>query len=129
MSPTFHNVPAAGALIVGTGGWLPGGVTMNVSAFETPPPGEGLLTVTLAVPCVATSLAGIAAVSCVLLTNVVVRGAPFHCTLEPPTNPWPVTFSVNAPLPAAAELGLSEPTAGTGLVPLLHVIFASAQSA
>ena len=40
-----------------------GGVIVNVTALEVPPPGAGLNTVTLAVPAVAMSVAGIEAIS------------------------------------------------------------------
>ena len=46
---------------------------MNDTAFDAPPPGAGLNTVTLAVPAAAMSAAVIAAVSCVLFIYVVVR--------------------------------------------------------
>src|SRR5205809_1105433 len=48
-----------------------------VSAAEVAPPGSGLNTVADAVPAATISAAAIAAVSCVLLTNVVGRAAPF----------------------------------------------------
>ena len=47
--------------------------TANDTAFDVPPPGAGLNTVTFAVPAVAMSATVIWAVSCVLLTYVVVR--------------------------------------------------------
>lgn len=78
---------------------------VNVCTFDVPPPGVGLKTVTLAVPPVATSAAVIAAVSLVLLTNVVVRSAPFHRITEPLIKFVPVTVSVNATPPAFAEAG------------------------
>src|SRR5204862_303049 len=58
------------------------GTIVSVSAFEAPPPGGGLRTVTLAVPAAAISLAEIVARSCVRLTNVVGRLAPFHWITE-----------------------------------------------
>ena len=62
---------------------------VNETALEVPPPGAGLRTVTLAVPVVTISVAGIKAVSCVPLTNVVVRLEPFHRTIEPFTKSVP----------------------------------------
>ena len=59
------------ALSVGTG--FPGGPTEKPTAFDEPPPGEGLKTTTVAVPCVAISAAKMDAVNCVLLTNFVLR--------------------------------------------------------
>src|SRR5712691_2003383 len=64
--------------------------TVNGTAAEVPPPGAGEKTVTCAVPLTARSVAGIAACSCVLLTNVVGRSAPFHRTTDAATNPLPV---------------------------------------
>ena len=54
-----------------------------------------------------------AAVSCVVLTNVVGRSWPFHCTREPVPNPVPVSVSVNA-APVKVESGLATSTVGTG---------------
>lgn len=78
----------------------------------------GLTMVTLAVPGAAISDAGTWAVTCVELTYVVVSGIPFHCTtapekIDPPETEkvgLPFTVSVNAGLPATAELGLRERT-------------------
>lgn len=87
---------------------------VNVAAGDEPPPGAGLLTTTLTVPAVAMSVAGIEAVNCVALTNCVVRWLPFHQTVEAPMKPVPLTVSINAALPAKAELGLKLVMAGTG---------------
>lgn len=57
-------------------------LTVNVAGGELPPPGAGLLTVTLKVPAAAISEAGTEAVSSVPLTNVVVRAAPFQFITE-----------------------------------------------
>jgi len=54
----------------------------------------GLDTVTTAAPGKAVSAAVIAAVICVALTNVVVRGEPFQLTTDPATKFVPVTTSV-----------------------------------
>jgi hypothetical protein len=89
-------------------------LTVNVSAFDVPPPGAGLNTVTLAVPALAMSLAGIAAVTCVVLTYVVVRGDPFQRTTDELTRPDPFTVSANAGSPAITLLGDSDVRAGTG---------------
>ena len=67
------------------------------------------LTVLMAVK----SLAGIVAVSCVLLTNVVVRGEPPHNTVAPATKLDPVTAKVNVGLPGVADEGLIELRVGT----------------
>jgi hypothetical protein len=90
-------------------------LTVNVRAPDVPPPGAGVNTVTDAVPAVAMSLARMAAVSWVLLTNVVVRLAPFHRTTEPATKLLPVAVSVNPAPPAVRLLGASELSTGAGL--------------
>ena len=91
-------------------------LTVNTAADDVPPPGTGVLTVTFAVPAVAISPAGIAAVSCVALTKVVVRALPFHRTVEPFTKLLPFTVSVNAAPPTVAAFGLRLVIAGTGLL-------------
>jgi hypothetical protein len=97
---------------VGTGF---GPVTVNVCPAEVPPPGVGLKTVTEAVPAVAISEAGTAAVNWVALTNVVVKATPFHCTTEPATKFVPAIVRVKAGPPAVAVVGEIKPEVGTGL--------------
>src|SRR6516165_6788091 len=92
-----------------------GGIMVKATALEVPPPGAGVETVTLAVPAVATSAVVMAACKAVLETPVVVRGLPFHRTVEKPKF-VPVTVRVKAPLPATTAFGLNEVTAGTGLL-------------
>jgi hypothetical protein len=58
---------------------------------RAPRPGAGLLTVTVAVPAVATSEAGTAAVSCVSLTKVVLNAWPFQSTADEATKLLPLT--------------------------------------
>lgn len=91
-----------------------GATIENVIAPDVPPPGVGVNTVTGAVPTEAISVAEIAALSCVVLTNVVVRLLPFHCTTEHGTKPLPVTFKVNAAAPAVALAGESDEAIGAG---------------
>jgi hypothetical protein len=69
-----------------------------------PPP--GLTTVTVTVPGVAMSLAGIEAVSCDALTKVVVRFEPFHRMVEPETKLDPLTVRGKPGPPAPAIVGL-----------------------
>src|SRR4029077_418429 len=89
--------PPAAALVgdsdVSVGAGL---LTVNVTAAEVPPPGVGEKTVTEGVPAVAISAAVMAAVSCVLLTKVVVRLLPFQRTTEPDTKLVPVAVRVKA---------------------------------
>ena len=97
--------------IVGTGL-----LTLKVSWLEGPTVGVGLITVTLNVPAVEMSAAVIAAVSCVALTNVVVRLAPLNWTAAPLTNPVPMTVRANAAPPTFALVGDSEARTGAGLL-------------
>src|SRR6266478_861477 len=90
----------------------------NVAAADAPPPGAGFVTVTLTVPPVAISAAGIAAVTCVALTNAVVFAAPLKFTTAPLTKPVPLRVSVNAAPPAVALVGESVVMTGDGLVPV-----------
>jgi hypothetical protein len=93
-----------------------GDAIVKLKAFDTPPPGLGLLTVTLAAPAEAISLARIEAVSFVTLLKVVARSDPFHLTVAPDTKFEPLTVRVKAGSPATAELGLSPVMAGTGFL-------------
>jgi hypothetical protein len=77
---------------------------VKVRAFEVARP--GFSTVMLAVPCVAISAAGIAAINWELLAYEVVRFAPFHLTVELETKLEPLTVNVKSDPPAIAELGL-----------------------
>src|SRR5204862_5144166 len=76
------------------------GTIVSVRAFEAPPPGGGLRTVTLAVPAAAISLAEIVARSCVRLTKFVGRLDPFHWITELETKlaPLAVRRKPGAPL-------------------------------
>src|SRR5688500_18803466 len=53
-------------------------LTVNGRAADAPPPGVGVKTLTCAAPPTAISLAGMAAMRSVELTNEVGRGAPFQ---------------------------------------------------
>ncbi len=88
---------------------------MKFRLLDGPPPGAGLMTVTSAAPAAAISLAEMAALSSVLLTKVVVRSAPFHCTAEPKTKFDPLTVRMKFGPPAAALLGESAFRTGKGL--------------
>src|SRR5207249_564832 len=67
----------------------------------------GFVTPTLAAPTVATSAAAIVAATSLLLTTVVGRALPFHCTVAPLRKSVPVTVRFKPPLPARAEAGLN----------------------
>lgn len=89
---------------------------VKVWPVEEPPAGGGLNAVTVAVPPLMMSVAGIAAVSCVLLTNVVDRLAPFQFTRVLVKKPVPLTVSVKPPPPAVALAGAIDVIVGTGLL-------------
>jgi hypothetical protein len=108
-------VTLVGVILVKVGCGL---LTVRVTAVDVPPPGEGLNTVTEMVPAEAMSLAGIAAVSWVLLLNVVLRFEPFTRTTDPDTKLVPFTVSVNAALPAVTVLGEMLASEGAGFVTL-----------
>jgi hypothetical protein len=91
------------------------GVMVNETLEEVPPPGAGFTTVTAAVPVEARSVARIAAVNCVELTNVVVRFAPLHFTCDVEMNPLPSRVNVNAPELIAAADGWMPDRTGAGL--------------
>jgi hypothetical protein len=88
--------------------------TANVTAFEVPPPGAGLNTVMEGVPVLVMSLARIAAVSCVALTNVVTRAVPLILTAEVETKFVPFTVKVNPPDAVSTVVGETVVIVGTG---------------
>src|SRR2546426_12088680 len=92
------------------------GLTVNCCALEVPPPGAGFVTVILNVPAVARSVAGIAAVSCVALTKVVVRAEPLKFTVELETKFVPFTVSVKAASAADLLIGEMLVVVGAGLL-------------
>ena len=110
------TVPAAVRFCSVAGGGGGAAEIVKVCKADVPPPGVGLNTVTCTLPAAATSAAGMAAVSCVALTNVVVRSAPFQRTVEPVTKLAPLTVRVKAAAPVAAPVGASVAKAGTGLL-------------
>lgn len=105
----------AGWRLVIVGGFVAGAVMVKFTAAEVPPP-DGFVTVTGTVAAMATAEAGIAAVSCVALTKVVVTAVPLKLTVEPLTKFLPVTASENAAEPATTLDGCSAVTTG-GVVP------------
>jgi hypothetical protein len=98
-------------------------VAVKFAAFEVPPPGAGLVTVTAIVPVEAMLVAGIAAVNCVELTNVVARVEPPKLTIEPAMKFVPLTVSVKAAPPATALFGEIMVIVGREAAPLVTVKF------
>jgi len=98
-------------------GLIGAGLTMvKGTAFEVPPPGAGLVTVTAAVPAEANAAAGMAAVNCVELTKAVVRAAPAKLTTDAEMKFVPLTVSAtSALLPATALVGEITVIVGRGL--------------
>jgi hypothetical protein len=111
LEPAVMEVGLIERLTVGAGA-----VVVKGRAWDVPPPGAGLTTVTLSVPAAAMSAAVIAAVSWVEDTNVVARLAPFHCTVEFETKLDPLTVRVKDGPPWRADAGDNEEIAGAGLL-------------
>jgi hypothetical protein len=90
--------------------------TVNGQAFDSPPPGTGVNTVTSGELTTEISDAEIVVWIFRSLTNVVARSAPFQRMTETGRNPLPTTSSVNPVPPAVALLGESEVMPGRGFV-------------
>jgi hypothetical protein len=103
------------------GGMVATGLIVKVAAFDVPPPGVGLKTVTLAVPADAISEARMEAVSRVEERYVVVLACPFHWTVELDSKLLPVTVRVKAEPPAVVEEGEIPDNDGAGLDGVLMV--------
>src|SRR5438552_2181840 len=90
-------LPPSPLVAVITGGAVPGlsgqerGIVMEAK-FDVPPPDEGLNTVMNPLPIALTSAAVKATIRTLLLTNWVVRAAPFHCTSDAETKFDPFTL-------------------------------------
>ena len=78
---------------------------VKFTALEAPASGEGLVTITASVPADSMLEAGIAAVNCMELTNVVTGADPPKLTVEPATKFVPLIVSVKAAPPARLLLG------------------------
>ena len=98
------------ALIVGTGTVE----TTRLMGLDVPPPGVGLKTVIGKLPTAAISLARIAAVNCVALTNVVTLSTPLNRTTELLSKLMPLTVKGNARSPAVLLVVDNVVIAGTG---------------
>jgi len=88
----------------------------NRTLLEVPPPGNGLLTVTMALSAAVRYPVGTVAVNEVVLTNVVVNGVPFQVTTDPEIKFDPVAVSVNAEPGATVDVGSNDVNAGIGFV-------------
>ena len=109
-------MPLVGVMAVSVGGGF-GALEITNTKFEVvPPPGAGFVTVTLAFPAVAISVARMVAVNCVALTNVVALAFELKFTTEVGTKPAPFTVSVKEVPPAATVEGLKEAIVGAGLL-------------
>ena len=93
---------------------------MEVAAVVPPlpygppvPATAGFVTVTGTVPEVAMAEAGMSAVSCLAVTNVVVKFVPFHFTIEPDAKLEPLTVKMNAGPPALVLSGDNSAITGT----------------
>jgi hypothetical protein len=96
-----------------TGSGVP--ATVKEGPAEIPVPMPGVTTVILICPAVTTSVAVMAACNWALEINVVVRGLPFHATVEVLRKLEPFTVSVKLALPAGTEFGVMVDTCGTGV--------------
>jgi hypothetical protein len=74
-------------------------------ALEVPPAVTGLVTVTASIPLEAMLAAGMTAVNCMELTNVVTGADPPKLTVEAATKFVPLIVSVKVPSPTIAVFG------------------------
>jgi hypothetical protein len=86
---------------------------VKFTTFELKPD-DGFVTITDATPAEAIAAAGIAAVNCVELMNVVWRANPPKLTADPETKLAPFTVSVKSAPPAGVLFGEIADTAGIG---------------
>lgn len=128
--PVTVNVNVAAPAVIADGeietnvgtGLLPTAVMVNGNELEVPPPGAGVITVTGAVPAVATRVLLTEAVNCNELMKTVVSGVPFQLIVELPIKFVPFTVNINEAAPAVTLAGESELTAGTGLVAIVPIV-------
>jgi hypothetical protein len=88
---------------------------VKATGVEVPPPGDGVATVTPAVPTDARFAAGTLAVSSRVETYVVVNAVPFHRTCETLEKREPLTMSSKPLLPGRAWDGEMLDINGAGL--------------
>jgi len=106
------TVVLVGLIAVNVGAGL---LTVKVCADVVPPPGGGLVTVTLTGPAVTTSAAGTVTCSDVAVCMVGVNTLAPKFTVELATKLVPVSVKVT-PVPAVVFVGLIEVNVGTGLL-------------
>ena len=104
------NADDPAAIVAGDGAVMAeiagiGFVTVKVAAVLTPPPGDGLATVTLTVPAPDSTVAGIVAESTPLVSTVV-SGTPATLIADVARKPVPFTVIV-ADVPATGVVGLT----------------------
>lgn len=87
---------------------------VKVAPPDVPPPGAGLMTMTVAVPVLARAAAGTCAVSVVAFVYDVLSTVPFHRMVEDEMKFVPVAVRVMAELPSTAAFGLIELSVGAG---------------
>jgi len=117
VKPAAPAVAVLGEMLARAGAGFGGGGSALIEKgrpVEVPPPGAGFTTVTVAIFTVVKSLAGICAVSVVVLINVVVLADPFHWTVAELAKLDPVTVSVNEELPTTVKVEESAVKAGSG---------------
>jgi hypothetical protein len=89
-------------------------VTVNCVAEEVPPPGAGVVTLTVAVPDEDSDRVGIIAVSCVDETKAVASACPLKLTTDTLVKPNPVTVMVVSAEPCGTEDGEMDVNWGNG---------------
>lgn len=88
---------------------------VNCAPPDVPPPGDGVATITIAVPVVVSSTAGSTAVSSLADTYVVCKGVLSKVTTDCVVNPVPKTSICVSDDPAATEAGEILERVGDGL--------------
>src|SRR5512146_700879 len=96
--------------------WGEGFATVSVADCETPPPGAGLLTVTLASPAVESAVFGIVARSSDADVNGVLKVVPPSRSGDAGVNPVPCTVNCVAVVPTVSTSGEITATLGAGFV-------------
>src|ERR1700730_143056 len=95
--------------------------TLKAMLVELPPPGAGLTVETKKIPALEMSATEMAAVSCLVLINVVGLAVPPNNTLEPLTKFVPFTVSVKLPLPICSDVGEIDEMVGRELPPPMEI--------